>query len=204
MNNVVDRTKYDRTKAAVISIYKRPLPPPKASTQGAGQQSEAGRRRIWQWWRSARATRCGVRRWCGVTGCRCPGRPWRCRSPRQRRRFFPGKNHHDLPDGGVSSVADYVTAIQVNWQVGVDAFMSVARLCAEASARLTAVQKRELIRRCLSGTRLLANSSRSGPTPSVCARYSTPAAAALFDDVCRHVAHGRGAETGDCREGHLS
>ena len=57
----------------------------------------------------------------------------------------PGKNHHDLPDGGISSVADYVTAIQVNWQQGVDAFMSIARLCAEASARLTALQKRELI-----------------------------------------------------------
>ena len=59
--------------------------------------------------------------------------------------FSPGKNHLDLPDGGISSVADFVAAIQINWQRGVDAFMSIARLCAEASARLTALQKSELI-----------------------------------------------------------
>ena len=64
--------------------------------------------------------------------------------------FSPGKDAdvrdgEDVCDGEVSSVADYVTAIQVNWQRGVDAFMSIARLCAEANARLTTAQKLELI-----------------------------------------------------------
>ena len=145
MNNVVDRTKYDRTKAAVISIYKRPLPPPKASTQGAGQQSEAdvvasgngGVEPVPQGVAledGAASPDVDVRDVHGGAG-----------HPASVGDFSPGKNHHDLPDGGTSSVADFVAAIQINWQRGVDAFMSVARLCAEASARLTAVQKRELI-----------------------------------------------------------
>jgi hypothetical protein len=52
--------------------------------------------------------------------------------------FSPGKNHP-------SSVADYVATIRGNWQRGVDAFMNIARLCAEANARLTITRKSELM-----------------------------------------------------------
>jgi hypothetical protein len=43
----------------------------------------------------------------------------------------------DLRDRLMSSVANYVLDINQNWQRGVDAFMNVGRLCAEANARLT-------------------------------------------------------------------
>ena len=59
--------------------------------------------------------------------------------------FSPGKADLDLRDGEVSSVANYVRDINGNWQRGVDAFMNIARLCAEANARLTIAQKMELI-----------------------------------------------------------
>jgi hypothetical protein len=52
--------------------------------------------------------------------------------------FSPGKN-------GLFSVANYASEIQGEWRRGVQAIMEVARLCAEASARLTAAQKSELM-----------------------------------------------------------
>ena len=55
------------------------------------------------------------------------------------------RDGEDVRDGEVSSVADYATAIQINWQRSVDALLSTARLCAEAGARLTTAQKLELI-----------------------------------------------------------
>ena len=58
---------------------------------------------------------------------------------------FPREKSSDLRDGEVSSVANYVRDINGNWQRGVDAFMNIARLCAEANERLTIAQKRELI-----------------------------------------------------------
>src|SRR6185312_2762618 len=61
--------------------------------------------------------------------------------------FSPGKDADlDLRDRLMSSVAHYVGEINQNWQRGVDAFMKVGRLCAEANARLTAAEKSELIR----------------------------------------------------------
>jgi len=60
--------------------------------------------------------------------------------------FSPGKNVPDLGNSEVPSVATYVSAINGEWQRGVDAFMNAARLCAEADARLTTAQKRELIK----------------------------------------------------------
>ena len=53
--------------------------------------------------------------------------------------FSPGKDPS-------LSVANYVSQIGQNWQRGVDAFMTVARLCAEASARLTITQRGELLK----------------------------------------------------------
>jgi hypothetical protein len=60
--------------------------------------------------------------------------------------FSPGKNATlDLRDRLMSSVAYYVRDINQNWQRGVDAFMNVGRLCAEANARLTTAEKSELL-----------------------------------------------------------
>jgi hypothetical protein len=59
--------------------------------------------------------------------------------------FSLEKNDPDLGNSGAPSVATYVSAINGECQRGVDAFMNAARLCAEAAARLTTAQKRELI-----------------------------------------------------------
>jgi hypothetical protein len=148
---MIDVTKYDRKNAAVNSIYKRLLPPPKASAQGTARERgadavasefDAGKGGV------EPPPSVALEDGTASLGVDVPdvhgsaGRPGNIASVGE---FSPGKNHHDLPDGGISSVADFVTAIQVNWQRGVDAFMSIARLCSEASARLTALQKRELI-----------------------------------------------------------
>jgi hypothetical protein len=53
--------------------------------------------------------------------------------------FSPGKDPS-------LSVANYVSQIGQNWQRGVDAFMTIARLCAEASARLTITETGELLK----------------------------------------------------------
>jgi hypothetical protein len=57
--------------------------------------------------------------------------------------FSPGKQP-DVRDAEVSSVAEFVSSIKGNWRRGVDAFMNVGRLCAEANARLTIAQKSAL------------------------------------------------------------
>ena len=139
-----DTTKY-RTKAAVISTFKRLAPPLKASTQATGQQSEldvvasgnGGVEPVPQ----------------GVAledGAASPdvdvgdvhggaGRPASITS------VSPGKAHLDLRDGEAFSVANYVRDINGNWKRGVDAFLNIARLCAEANACLTTAQKLELM-----------------------------------------------------------
>jgi hypothetical protein len=53
--------------------------------------------------------------------------------------FSPGK-------GPNLSVGNYVSQISENWQRGVDAFMTIARLCAEAGARLTITERGELLK----------------------------------------------------------
>jgi len=53
--------------------------------------------------------------------------------------FSPGKDPN-------LSVANYVSQIGQNWQRGVDAFMTIARLCAEASAQLTIAEREELLK----------------------------------------------------------
>ena len=57
----------------------------------------------------------------------------------------PGKFYLDLNATEGSSVANYISEIKGSWQRGVDAFMDIARLCAEASARLTTAQKSKLV-----------------------------------------------------------
>lgn len=60
--------------------------------------------------------------------------------------FSPGKNLI-IPDGEESLVASLASQISENWQrEGIDAVMNTARRCAEANSRLTAAQKRDLIK----------------------------------------------------------
>jgi hypothetical protein len=73
-------------------------------------------------------------------------------SERPAGEFSPGKDTDlDLRDRLMSSVASYVRDMNQNWQRGVDAFMNVGRLCAEANARLTAADKLELLPNLLFG-----------------------------------------------------
>jgi hypothetical protein len=53
--------------------------------------------------------------------------------------FSPGKD----PD---LSVANYASQIGQNWERGVDAFMTIARLCAEANAQLTTAERGALLK----------------------------------------------------------
>ena len=65
--------------------------------------------------------------------------------PTSASEFSPGKNDPDLRNSEVPSVTTYASAINGHWQRGVDAFVNVGRLCAEAKARLTNAQKSILI-----------------------------------------------------------
>ena len=56
-----------------------------------------------------------------------------------------GKNELDLQSGEIPSVACYASEIRVNWQRGVETFMNVARLCADANTRLSEAKKQELM-----------------------------------------------------------
>jgi len=61
--------------------------------------------------------------------------------------FSPGKGTDlDPRDAGASSVAKYVSKITGYWRRGIEACLSIACLCAEASERLTPGQKSDLIR----------------------------------------------------------
>ena len=57
----------------------------------------------------------------------------------------PGKNHVGLRDTEVPSVATYAKHIGEAWHRCLEEIMKVARLCAEANARLTAAEKSELM-----------------------------------------------------------
>lgn len=59
--------------------------------------------------------------------------------------FSPGKNDLDPDDGNAPAVSSYANRIGASWRQAVQDVMEVARLCAEASARLTAAQKSELM-----------------------------------------------------------
>ena len=59
--------------------------------------------------------------------------------------FPPGKIDPDLRNSETPSVATYVRDINGNWQRCVDAFINVARICAEANTRLTVAEKSELM-----------------------------------------------------------
>ena len=131
--------KYDSTKTAVVSKFKR-LPPPKASTQvtarpeadavasgfdvgkgGIVPQSMAGGD-------DAASPAVNDQDVCGSAG-----RPAGIGS------FSPGKVHDDLRGCEVSSASAYATAINGHWHRGVEAFIQIGRLCAEANARLQAL-----------------------------------------------------------------
>jgi hypothetical protein len=63
--------------------------------------------------------------------------------------FSPGKV--DLRGREMSAVAYYIRDINQKWRRGVDAFIDVGRLCAEANARLTTADKSDLLPNLLFG-----------------------------------------------------
>jgi hypothetical protein len=57
----------------------------------------------------------------------------------------PGKNDPGPYNGAISPVAHYVSEIRGNWDRGVDAFMNISRLCAQANVQLTTAEKSALM-----------------------------------------------------------
>jgi len=106
--------------------------------------------------------------------------------------FSPGKDPAlDLRDRLMSSVACYVRDINQNWRRGVDTFMNVGRLCAEANARLTTAEKSELMPNLLFGEATFSKFVRIGTdtrlqTPEIQRllppHYTTMYAVALLTD----------------------
>ena len=84
-------------------------------------------------------------------------------------------------------------------------YMSIARLCAEAGARLTTAQKLELIRVLPFGQTTFSKFVQIGTDTRLNAPdIQAPASAALHDVVRRHVADGRGVEAVDRGKSHSS
>ena len=129
----VDGTKYDPTKSAVSSKFKR-LPPPRASTPAdAGSEFDAGKEGADLVPYSA----------AGDGAAPSPNDidvPHADGNAERAGDFSPGKD----PDLG-SLVVYYIGQIGQSWRRVVQAMIEVARLCAEANARLTAAQKSALI-----------------------------------------------------------
>jgi hypothetical protein len=78
-------------------------------------------------------------------------------------------------------IAKYVEAISGNWRRGVEAFLEIARLCAEAEERLDTAQQAELKANCRSVRPRLASLGRSASThacanlrSSFCSLLPTP------------------------------
>ena len=144
----VDRTKYDPTKLAVISKFKRLVPPLKAGTQVTARQPEADAVAS-----EFDAGKGGVvlQSVAGGDDAASPDVDVRdihsaAGRPATTGVFSPGNAPDlDLRCGEVSSVSTYASAINGHWQQGVEAFMQIARLCAEADGRLTPAQKSELM-----------------------------------------------------------
>ena len=103
-----DARKY-RTKAAVISIYKRPLPPPKASTQVTARQPEADAASEFDAGKGGvEPVPQGVALEDGAASPEVDVPDVRGGAGRPAGDFSPGKDDLDLPDGEASSVANYV------------------------------------------------------------------------------------------------
>jgi hypothetical protein len=133
----VDRTKYDQTKSVALLKFRglrvgrtrvtaRQLEADAAATGGVVPESVAGKHAATSPAVNELDVRGSAGRPAGI-GC-----------------FSPGKQP-DVRDAEVSSIAEYISAINGNWRRGVDALMNIARLCAKADARLTTAQKSELI-----------------------------------------------------------
>jgi hypothetical protein len=140
-----DATKYP-TKAAVISTFKRLAPPLKASTQVTARQPEADAASEFDAGKGG--AELAPQSAAGGDGAPSPKDvdvpDTDCVAERAGD-FSPGENDPDLRNSETPSVATYVSAINGEWQRGVDAFINAARLCAEANARLTIAQKSVLI-----------------------------------------------------------
>jgi hypothetical protein len=103
--------------------------------------------------------------------------------------FSLGKIDPDLRDSPMSSVAIYVRDINQNWQRGVEAFMQVARVCAEANARLTAAEKSELIRSLPFGNTAFSKFVQIGSDTRLYAGDSIAAPSTLHHHLCCNAAH---------------
>ena len=142
----VDATKYDRTKVAVVSKFKRLLPPPKASTQGTAREPGADAVASGKGGVEARPQGVALEDGAASPDVDVPDCPRQCRRPASITVFPRGKIISICATAGCLRLPTMSAHINGNWKRGVDAFMNIARLCAEASARLTTAQKRELIR----------------------------------------------------------
>ena len=189
---MIDKIKYDLTKSAPSSIYRH-LPLGRTHADIVASKLSAGKGGVVP----ERVAGEDAAAAPDIDVAHCHGDP-----ERPAAEFSPGKDPAlDLRDGQVSPVAYYVRDINGNWQRGVDAFLNIARLCAEANARLTTAQKRSSLKPCPLATRHSASSCRSGPTPA-CIRpifnallpphYTTTYAVTLLTD--------RGTEAGHCRQ----
>jgi hypothetical protein len=117
--------------------------------------------------------------------------------------FSPGKNF---------TVANYANQIGDNWQRGVDAFMAVARLCAEARALLTAEERGQLLQKLPFGDSAFSKFVQIGSdprlnTPEVCRllppHYTITYAVTLLTDQELHDAIAEKIIRPDMRRGEL-
>jgi hypothetical protein len=133
---MIDKIKYDLTKLAPSSIYRQ-LPLGRTHADIVASKLSAGKGGVVP----ERVAGEDAAAAPDINVAHCHGDP-----ERPAAEFSPGKDPAlDLRDGLVSPVAYYIRDINGNWQRGVEAFMQIGRLCAEANTHLTTAQKRQLI-----------------------------------------------------------
>ena len=168
---MIDKIKYGLTKLAPSSIYRQ-LPPGRTHADIVASKLSAGKGGVVP----ERVAGEDAAAAPDINVAHCHGDP-----ERPAAEFSPGKDPAlDLRDGLVSPVVYYIRDINGNWQRGVEAFMQIGRLCAEANAHLTTAQKRgSSLKPCPLATRPSASSCKSGPTPACkrpisngCCRYT--------------------------------
>jgi hypothetical protein len=132
---MIDRIKYDLTKSAPSSIYKHP-PLGRTHADIVASKLSAGEGGV------------VPERVAGEDAVASPNFDVaHCHGdPGPAVEFSPGKDPAlDLRGQEMSPVAYYIRDINGNLQRGVEAFMQIGRLCAEANTHLTTAQKRQLI-----------------------------------------------------------
>ena len=174
----VNRTKYDRTKSVAFPKYRHLRP---GRTQVTARQLEADAVASEL---AAGKGGVGLQSVAGEDAAAAPNIDVaHCHGdPGPAEEFSPGKDPDlDLRGREMSPVANYVRDINGNWKRGVDAFLNIARLCAEANGRLTTAQKMELIQGLPFGETAFSKFVQIGSdtrlyTPEIqpCSRHTTP------------------------------